>query len=99
MSKFFYTKSNGDMLEGNIDLTVPFYIERERGVEAVTHEEWMRHNNLTMKDNSLFDLENKKMSLRIAKLNYSLDLNNKYYQQELMKAQLSIDILIREKHE
>jgi hypothetical protein len=87
MSKFFYTKSNGDMMQGHIDLTVPFYIEKEGGVKAVSHAEWMKHNNLSMKDNSLFDLENKKMSLRIAKLNYSLDLNNKYYKQELVKAE------------
>jgi len=86
MSKFFYIKSNGDMLDGHIDLTVPFYIKIKGETKAVTHKEWMKHNNLTMKDNSLFDLEIKKMFLRIAKLNYSFDLNNKYYQQEFEKA-------------
>jgi len=75
------------MMQGHIDSTVPFYIEKEGGVKVVSHAEWMKHNNIVMKDNSLFDLENKKMSLRIVKLNYSLDLNNKYYKQELLKAE------------
>jgi len=92
MSKFFYTKSNGDMLDGHIDLTVPFYIEIRGETKAVTHEEWMKHNNLTMKDNSFFDLENKKMSLRIAKLNYSFDPNNKYYKQELVNAENDVKV-------
>jgi hypothetical protein len=87
MNKFFYTKSNGDIIEGHIDLTVLFYIEIGQEIKAVTHEKWIKHNNLTMKDNSFFDLENKKMSLRIAKLNYSFDPNNKYYKQELTKAE------------
>lgn len=92
MSKFFYTKSNGDMIEGCIDLTVPFYIKIKGETKAVTHEEWMKHNNLTMKDNSFFNLEDKKMSLRIAKLNYSFDPNNKYYQQELVKAENDVKV-------
>lgn len=97
MSKFFYVSSDGAMIDGHSHIPEFCFIEIVKNghtfLKKVTHDEWMKHNKLIMRDDSLFDLENKKMTLRIAKINAAFDPNNKYYQQQLVTAQKEFDNL------